>query len=309
MANFNSSYFYNVLESEYNSGNIYNSKSITETIVLNEELSVPYAIKQIVDKLIFDEFNVDYSSTDFYINSKGKLLPFNLTVNYAETDLPLMPEAIDNSVTLAGTDGEMVLDTTYGSMLFNIIAVTLDNLTVEEKEKIRKNVKDKLNEVKNNTKHLSFANQEKMYDVKYSGLAEDTNYPKWVRFEIPFKSASPYSKDMFRNRVTKVGEIISKTDVPTGFILDIKNVIKDFTITINDEKMEFTYNSEIGNNANVIIDTNNSTVKYIKDGKIYNGMKYFNKVFPKLKKGKNYVNSITGLSESDFYMEWYNLYI
>ena len=74
---------------------------------------------------------------DFYISSNGYLVipeyKIKYLIDFTESSIPTMPEAVESSIRAAGRDGDYVLNTTYEPIPFVIVCYTEDNLRSEER--------------------------------------------------------------------------------------------------------------------------------------------------------------------------------
>ena len=258
--------------------------------------------------LYYDERTEEEQIQSITITNGGKLLPFGLTVDFNKTNLPLIAEAIEASQTITGADGELVLDTTYGSRPFEIDAYTDDFLTPEVKEAKREEIREFLNSIKKVNTKLIIEPLNRTFEVKYAGLAEDTNLPKCVEFLIPLKSASSYAVSSTTYTLDGEGELDSNTKEPTGFICTISGEAAYPELSINGYLM--SYNNVILNGEQLIIDTRKCTVTKInKVGTKTNAMAYYNHQFPKIQNGTNIVSIISGIENSNLKIEWNDLFL
>ena len=256
----------------------------------------------------YDERTEEEQIQSITITNGGKLLPFGLTVDFNKTNLPLIAEAIEASQTITGADGELVLDTTYGSRPFEIDAYTDDFLTPEKKEEKREEIREFLNSIKKVNTKLIIEPLNRTFEVKYAGLAEDTNLPKCVEFLIPLKSASSYAISNTTYTLNGEGELDSNTKEPTGFICTISGEAAYPELSINGYLM--SYNNVILNGEQLIIDTRKCTVTKInKVGTKTNAMAYYNHQFPKIQNGTNIVSIISGIENSNLKIEWNDLFL
>lgn len=240
------------------------------------------------------------------ITNNGKLLPFGFTIDYNKTNLPLMAEAIEASQTITGADGELILDTTYGSRLFEIDAYTDDFLSPTEKEQKREEVREFLNSIKKNTTKLVIQPLNRTFEVKYAGLAEDTNLPKSIEFFIPLKSASSYAISNTTYVQNGAGQINSSTKEPVGFICTISGEATYPELTVNGVTMK--YDNVILEGEKLILDSKKCTATKISTtGTKTNAMAYYNHEFPKIQSGNNTVSIVSGITNENLKIEWNDL--
>ena len=97
---------------------------------------------------------------EVYISNEGYLIipEYNIKylINFNESDIPGMAEAVESTVRVAGRDGDISLKTTYEPITFNIVCYTDDNLEIEEKEIEEENITRILKSIKNKTIKLAF---------------------------------------------------------------------------------------------------------------------------------------------------------
>lgn len=246
-----------------------------------------------------------------YISSEGYFTIPDLEVKYLidfrESTIPSIPEASETTVKIAGKDGDIVLNTTYEPINFDIVCYTEDNLTPEQKVEEEFKIKKFLNSIKKHTVAFGMEQEEKFYNVKYSGNLTTTRFPKHIKFNIPLKASDPYAKFYVKKKVS--GNIIfeSSTIKETGAIFIIEGPATSPEIALND--FEMIYNQSVLEGAKLIIDTGNSTITNISPlGMKSNVMPYYNHQFPKIQPGKNELKVQSGISSgSQVILEWYDL--
>lgn len=250
-----------------------------------------------------DEIEKSYDVT---ITDSGKLQPFGLTIDYNKTNLPLIAEADEASQIITGADGDVVLNTTYGPRMFEITAVTDDYLTAEEKEAKREEIREFLNAIKNKTAKLIIKPLNRTFEVKYSGVAEDNNLPKCVEFVIPLKSSSAYAISNETYSHIGSGDFDSNTVEPAGCKITITGPANVPNINING--YDVIWNHILAEGQKLIIDSKKSTVTRVSSlGVKTNVMAYYSHQFPKIQKGVNFVEIISGIEDSQLKIEWNDL--
>lgn len=251
---------------------------------------------------------------DFYITKNNRLIipeqDLDCLLSISESTLPRIAELSEVSVKIAGKDGDLVLASNYEPLDFVLVFYTEDNLTPNQKEEEIVKVTTFLHSIKNSTKKMAFLQGERMYEVKYQGDAIITNFPKFVKFEIPLKSSIPFAMDIYKKRIIGEGYKISKTIQETGCIITINGPTSGngLRISLNDYQMD--YDRAILEGNKLIIDTGNSTVKHINGttGVITNAAIYYNHEYPKIKYGKDEIKIITGIeNEEQVITEWFDL--
>ena len=248
---------------------------------------------------------------DFYISSEGYLIINELDIKYLidfnESNIPSMPEAVESSVRAAGRDGDIPLNTTYEPIPFNIVCYTDDNLSLEEKVNEEKKVNRFLNSIKNSFKMLAIEKDSKFYNVKYNGALTTINFPEHLKFSIPLKSSQSYAKDFIKKTIIGNNSEESNTIEETGAIFTIKGPAQNPIISFNDYSME--YNMTILEGARIEIDSSKFTITHINsDGIKTNVMKYYNHQFPKIENGTNELKVLSGIdNENNVSVTWNDL--
>lgn len=251
---------------------------------------------------------------DFYISSRGYLvIPIDSTnnkqylINFTESSLSSMPEATEASVRVAGRDGDVVLNTTYEPLPFEIVCYTEDNLTPEQKVEEEEFLYQFLNSIKNKTKRFAMQRKNKFYDVKYSGALTVIEYPKHLQFTIPLKSSDSYAKVLTESKIIGNGNKYSSTIKEVGAIFTIEGPALKPIITFNNYEMKYNENILEGNK--VIIDSGNSTITHITSAGVKtNAMSVYNHQFPKVQNGTNTLSVSSGITdESKVSVKWHDL--
>lgn len=248
---------------------------------------------------------------DMYISNNGYLVipefDIKYLIDFNESNIPTMPEAVESAVRAAGRDGDIILNTTYEPIPFTIVCYTEDNLTIEEKVQHESYVNKLLNTIKNKTKTLAIEKDSKFYNVKYSGALTTINYPAHLKFSIPLKSSDSFAKDIVEKSITGNGTENSNTLKNVGAIFTINGPATNPIISLNDYSME--YNMSILEGAKVEINSSKSTIININsDGIKTNVMKYYNHQFPKIENGVNELKILSGIDdESQVEVKWNDL--
>lgn len=249
-----------------------------------------------------------YISEDGYLN----IPEYNIRylIDFSESNLPSMPEAVEASVRIAGRDGDIPLMTTYEPIPFTIVCYTEDNLTPEEKNEEEFYIDSFLNSIKNTTTKFGFEKEEKFYNVKYSGLLTTVRFPKHIKFSIPVKASSPYALSFSKREVVGDSSPVnfeSSTIKEVGGIVTIQGPAEEPTISLNDYQMKYEYTLLEGNK--LIINCNNSTAILENSlGEKSNAMRYYNHQFPKIQTGVNKLEVQSGIDDaSQVTIEWNDL--
>lgn len=317
------------LQELYNAGNpikLYYILATPELIECTEEQS--QILEQLNNLYLYEGINYLYSTDDlspifefsydkiindfkFYLSENGRLIFPNENISFlcsiSESSIPSMPEALETSATIAGRDGDVPLNTTYGPLSFELILYTEDNLTPEEKLKQEIFLNRFCNSIKNNTETFALELAQKFYKIKYNGLLNKENYPKFLKFTLPFKSSKSFAYDVKKNTVYGNNTFESNTIEPTGFKCIIKGPALKPIISLNDYSIE--YDNTILKGESLIIDTNNSTAILVSsDGTETNAMRYYNHQFSKILNGENELKILSGIdSPENVSISWYDL--
>lgn len=281
-----------------------------ENIQLYDGVNYIYTTDGIQPLLTLELYNMieDYDlyvSNDGYFGIPGTDIKF--LVNFYESNLPTMPEAVEASVRAAGRNGDYVLNTTYEPLPFEIVCFTEDNLTPTQKKEIESKVNRFLNSIKNRTKKIAFEKGEKFYNVKYNGLLTTTNYPAHLKFSIPLKSSESFGKDAYQKVLSGNSTEVSDTVEEVGALITINGPATLPIIALNDYSME--YSTSILEGARIEIDTAKSTATHINsDGVKTNVMRYYNHQFPKIQPGENTLKVLSGVDdENNVTVKWNDL--
>lgn len=305
---------------------IYYRKATPELIECTEEQT--QVLEQLSNLYLYEGINYLYSTDDLspifqfsydkivndfklYLSENGRLIFPNENISFlcsiSESSIPSMPEALETSATIAGRDGDVPLSTTYGPMSFELVLYTEDNLTPEEKLKQEIFLNRFCNLIKNNTETFALELAQKFYKIKYNGVLSKENFPKFLRFTLPFKSSKSFAYDVKKHIIYGNSTVESNTIEPTGFECVIKGPAIKPIISLNDYSIE--YNNTILDDESLIIDTNNSTAVLVNsEGTRVNAMRYYNHQFPKILNGENELKILSGIDNPEnVSISWYDL--
>lgn len=304
----------------------YYTTTTPEELDLTEEQT--QVLEQLSNLYLYEGINYLYSTDDispifqfsydkivndfkFYLSENGRLIFPNENISFlcsiSESSIPSMPEALETSATIAGRDGDVPLSTTYGPMSFELVLYTEDNLTPEEKLKQEIFLNRFCNLIKNNTETFALELAQKFYKIKYNGVLSKENFPKFLRFTLPFKSSKSFAYDVKKHIIYGNSTVESNTIEPTGFECVIKGPAIKPIISLNDYSIE--YNNTILDDESLIIDTNNSTAVLVNsEGTRVNAMRYYNHQFPKILNGENELKTLSGIDNPEnVSISWYDL--
>lgn len=127
----------------------------------------------------------------FWIDEKGILQPCNLFVNYAESSIPSLPEIEDTSEVVAGTDGEISLNTRYGARIFSLVTYSNSIFSsVSERDTVISNIAKLLHKTKNSARYLLWKNG-LLYNVKAVERPTEDRKPLWFGTTLQLKAHNP----------------------------------------------------------------------------------------------------------------------
>lgn len=248
---------------------------------------------------------------DFYISSDGYLVipssNIRYLIDYNESSIPSMPEAIEVAVRAAGRDGDIVLNTTYEPLPFIIVCYTEEGLTAQQKDLEETKINNFVNEMKIKNKTFAIEKSSKFYNVKYNSLLTTVNFPTFLKFSIPFKSSLSYAKDINEKNIIGNGTETSNTVEKVGAVFTINGPALNPIISLNDYIMQ--YDNTLLEGTKLIIDSNKSTITHINsEGTKTNAMRYYNHQFPKIIKGENKLKILSGIEdETQVEVKWNDL--
>lgn len=317
------------LQELYNAGTpikIYYVLATPELIECTEEQT--QILEQLNNLYLYEGINYLYSTDDlspifqfsydkivndfkFYLSENGRLIfpkeNISFLCSISESTIPVMPEALETSAIIAGRDGDVPLETTYGPMSFELVLYTEDNLEPNEKLQQQQLLTKFCNLIKNNTETFALELSQKFYKIKYNGVLDRENYPKHLRIVFPFKSSKSYAYNLKKNIKYGNTTFTSETIEPCGFECIIKGPALKPIISLNNYSIEYT--NTILDGESLIIDTNNSTAILVNaEGIETNAMRYYNHQFPKIQNGENKLKVLSGIdNENNVSISWYDL--
>lgn len=143
------------------------------------------------------------------------LLPFGLKIDWGSSSLQIVPPAENVTVEVPNVDGSMILDTVYKDRLFEIVGYSEQNLTVQQKEDLKRKIANILASTKNESKKLTIQSRDISFDVRYSGEIEFKEANSWIRCKIPLL-ASVYGYSQFEETVVGSGNVKNDGSVDIG---------------------------------------------------------------------------------------------
>lgn len=179
------------------------------------DLREVFAAISYFDKFAVNDRDPKKAISDFIIgkadgldNAYDWIVPFDMKIDWVNSSIQVVPQSQSDYIEQPGIDGSIVENTVYKNRLFSIVAYSNLGMTVYEKEMLKKEIARILDSTKSKTKKLTMQAADISFDVKYSGSAEVSEGPSFVRATIPFE-ASPYGYPLFEQEVFGTGLLIN----------------------------------------------------------------------------------------------------
>lgn len=178
------------------------------------------------------------------------LVPLYLKIDWASTEIQVMPETETTTIEMPGTDGSIVEDTTYKDRMFQLVGFSEQGLTKQQKEDLKADITEVLNATKNQTKKLTIQSRGTSFDAKYDGQANITEGPSYVKATIPFR-VSPYGYETFEHELEGRGLIDNYGVADMGTVHKIKGPIQNPKFVLGDKT--FTWNGTVPEDKTLVI--------------------------------------------------------
>lgn len=200
---------------------------------------------------------VAVAKTYYLVDSDNVLQPLNVKV-LRDSLVDLLPEIKVGSDTVPGKHGEIYFDSKLGARVIELKVLSND-FTAEEREALKRTMAAYLNPI-GDAQPLVFADElEKQYMVKYAGKIDPTQYPTWMQFTLPFKSASPYILGTFEEMQVGSGTLVNVGNESTPLTLEIAGPAINPSVVVGTYTL--TYTGTINSGSTLIIDVENMTVE------------------------------------------------
>lgn len=193
---------------------------------------------------------------DDYDSAYDWIIPFEMKVDWRSSSIQVMPQTESSYIDMPGQDGSIVENTIYKNRLFSIVAFSELGLTVYEKEELKRQIAQILDATKNSPKKLTFMNSSTSFDVQYSGSAEISEGPSYVKATIPFET-SPYGYPLFEQEVFGTGLLINNGDKETGCVNKILSGAVNPSFQLG--TITYTWSGTVPEDTTLFIDHNNYT--------------------------------------------------
>lgn len=182
--------------------------------------------------------------------------PFDLKIDWRSSSVQYMPQTESSYIEMPYVDGSIIENTTYKNRLFSIVAFSELGLDISEKEQLKYQITRILDSTKDKPKKLTFQASSTSFDVKYSGAAEITEGPSYIKATIPFE-ASPYGYPLFDKEVAGSGLIVNNGIKDTGCVHTIFSGAVNPSFQLG--TITYTWNGTVPPDTKLVIDHNNYT--------------------------------------------------
>lgn len=184
------------------------------------------------------------------------IIPFDMKVNWRDSSIQVMPQTESSYIDMPEKDGSIIENTVYKNRLFSIVAYSELGLSISEKEQLKREIAQILDATKNNPKKLTFMASNMSFDVQYSGSAEITEGPSFVKATIPFESA-PYGYPLFDQEVYGTGLLVNDGDEDSGCVHKISSGAVNPSWQLG--TITYTWSGTVPEDTTLFVDHNNYT--------------------------------------------------
>lgn len=184
------------------------------------------------------------------------IVPFDMKVNWRDSSIQVMPQTESSYIDMPEKDGSIIENTIYKNRLFSIVAYSELGLSIAEKEQLKRDIAQILDATKNSPKKLTFMNSDTSFDVQYSGSADITEGPSFVKVTIPFESG-PYGYPLFEKEVSGTGLLVNDGDADSGCIHKISSGAVNPSFQMG--TITYKWSGTVPANTTLYIDHNNYT--------------------------------------------------
>lgn len=197
------------------------------------------------------------AKTYYLVDENNILQPLNVKV-LRDSLVDLMPEIKVESDTIPGKHGEIYFDSKLGARAIEL-KVLANDFTAEQREALKRTMAQYLNPV-GDAKSLVFVDDvEKQYMVKYAGKIDLAQYPTWLQFVIPFKSALSYILGAFEEIKVGSGTIINIGNEDTPLVIEVAGPVTNPSVVVGTYTLAYTGTIDPG--STLIIDVESMTVE------------------------------------------------
>ncbi len=128
-----------------------------------------------------------------------------MRVDWGNTKLQVIPDAEHTTISQSGLDGDLIANTTYKDRLFSLVLFSDDNLTISQKEDLKRRIALVMDSAKKSAKKLTVQARGITFDAKYNS-SEIKDGPSYIRADLEVL-VPPYGKDLFNSELRDSGLI------------------------------------------------------------------------------------------------------
>lgn len=238
------------------------------------------------------------AKTYYLVDANNTLRPLNVKV-LSDSMIDLMPEIKVESDVIPGRHGEIYFDSKLGVRVIELKVLSND-FAVEDREALKRTMAQYLSPTGEAKPLVFFDDIEKQYLVKYAGKIDLTQYPTWMQFTLPFKSASPYIQGSFEMIHSGSGMLNNKGNLETPLVIEIAGPVSNPIVSVGIYTL--TYTGTIDEGSTLIIDVENMAAEL--DG--VNVLPDYSGGFPWLSVG---YTTVTGASAGTTTFRWRARYL
>lgn len=217
-----------------------------------------FALLKSLDNIAMNDRNPKKAVSDFIIGKADGLdtaydwiIPFDMKIDWVNSNIQVMPQSQSDYIEQPGVDGSIVENTVYKNRLFSIVAYSEQGMTVYEKEMLKKEIVRVLDSTKNKSKKLTMQAADISFDAKYSGAADISEGPSFVKATIPFE-VSPYGYPLFTQEVYGTGLLVNNGVKDIGCVNKISAGAVNPSFQIG--SITYVWNGTVPKNSTLVID-------------------------------------------------------
>lgn len=231
------------------------------------------------------------------------LLPLEMKIDYKNSDFQIMPPVQSAEIEMPGVDGAIREDTVYKTRLFKLVCYSEDNLTISQKEDLKRRITEVLDSTKHQTKKLTIQSRGISFDVKYEN-SDAKDGPSFVKNTITF-SSQPYGYDMFEQELYGGGLILNQGVTPLRPCFTITGYVSNPSFRLNEKT--FRFNGVVPSGSTLTIDFERYTC-FLKDnmGNKTNALAKLTGEFISIEPGKSMVLVPDNSTSSRIVTTWRN---
>ena len=187
---------------------------------------------------------------DDYDKAYDWIVPFAMKIDWATTNIQVMPQTESEYIDMPNVDGSLIQNTVYKNRMFNIVAYSQSGLSIAEKEDLKQRIAEILDATKKDSKKLTFGNTQTTFDIKYSGTANIQEGQSYVKATIPFE-AKPYGYPVIEQEVYGNGLVINNGDKDVGAVHIIRGGCKKPSFQLGN--ITYIWNGTVPENSKLYI--------------------------------------------------------